>query len=94
MGGLLTKPLIRSLLDPRKHVGSSMVSDFSSAKTLPLLSNGQHSESNIDTGNPLDSSQVVHHYWRTFDDTFMRPVFGGRGFVPVIPGSTTEDTQH
>ncbi|KAK7270225.1 hypothetical protein RIF29_23219 [Crotalaria pallida] len=94
VGGLLTKPLIRFLLDPHKHVGSTMSSGLFSAKTLPLLTNGQHSESNIDTGNPLDSSQVVHHFWRNFDDTFMRPVFGGRGFVPVIPASTTEDTLH
>jgi sodium/hydrogen exchanger 8 len=30
-----------------------------------------------------------HHYWRKFDDGFMRPVFGGRGFVP---GSPTESS--
>ncbi|XP_015951078.1 sodium/hydrogen exchanger 1 [Arachis duranensis] len=85
VGGLLTKPLIRSLL-----VGNSMSSDSFSSKTLPLLSSRQESESNIDTGNPIDSSQVVHHYWRRFDDRFMRPMFGGRGFVPVVPSSPTE----
>jgi len=30
---------------------------------------------------------TVHYFWRKFDDKFMRPVFGGRGFVPVVPGS-------
>ncbi|CAL9185755.1 unnamed protein product [Musa hybrid cultivar] len=35
-------------------------------------------------------SRSVHHYWRKFDDKFMRPVFGGRGFVPFVPGSPTE----
>ncbi|XP_019429137.1 PREDICTED: sodium/hydrogen exchanger 2-like isoform X2 [Lupinus angustifolius] len=95
VGGLLTKPLVKFLLDPHVHVGgSSMSSGLFSAKNLPLLTNGQDIESSIDTGNPLDSSKVVHQYWRTFDDTFMRPVFGGRGFVPIIPASTTEDNIH
>ncbi|KAL8159547.1 hypothetical protein V2J09_001084 [Rumex salicifolius] len=35
-------------------------------------------------------THTVHHYWRKFDNTFMRPVFGGRGFVPFVPGSPTE----
>nr|AJE75847.1 Na+/H+ antiporter protein [Salsola ferganica] len=40
-------------------------------------------------------THTVHHYWRKFDDSFMRPVFGGRGFVPFVPGSPTEQsTQH
>ncbi|RWW43694.1 hypothetical protein BHE74_00050613 [Ensete ventricosum] len=39
-------------------------------------------------------SRSVHHYWRKFDDKFMRPVFGGRGFVPFVPGSPTERSLH
>nr|ACF05807.1 Na+/H+ antiporter protein [Limonium gmelinii] len=35
-------------------------------------------------------THTVHRYWRKFDDAFMRPVFGGRGFVPFVPGSPTE----
>lgn len=35
-------------------------------------------------------SHTVHYYWRKFDNAFMRPVFGGRGFVPYVPGSPTE----
>ncbi|PIN14378.1 Sodium/hydrogen exchanger protein [Handroanthus impetiginosus] len=34
-------------------------------------------------------TRTVHYYWRKFDNTFMRPVFGGRGFVPYIPPSPT-----
>ena len=30
---------------------------------------------------------TVHYFWRKFDDKFMRPVFGGRGFVPFVPAS-------
>ncbi|XP_047333991.1 sodium/hydrogen exchanger 2-like [Impatiens glandulifera] len=36
----------------------------------------------------------VHYYWRKFDNGFMRPVFGGRGFVPYVPGSPTERSLH
>lgn len=39
-------------------------------------------------------SHTVHHYWRKFDNAFMRPVFGGRGFVPYVPGSPTEQSTH
>nr|BAB56107.1 Na H-antiportor [Torenia hybrid cultivar] len=35
-------------------------------------------------------THTVHYYWRKFDNAFMRPVFGGRGFVPYVPGSPTE----
>lgn len=71
--------------------------------TLPLLSNGQDSGINPESQNaprptglrmllsiPLHS---IHHYWRKFDDAFMRPMFGGRGFVPFVPGSPTEPGQ-
>ncbi|KAL1539077.1 Sodium/hydrogen exchanger 2 [Salvia divinorum] len=39
-------------------------------------------------------TRTVHYYWRKFDDAFMRPVFGGRGFVPYVPGSPTEQSLH
>lgn len=39
-------------------------------------------------------THTVHHYWRKFDDSFMRPVFGGRGFVPFVPGSPTDQSTH
>nr|AAV73803.1 Na+/H+ antiporter NHX [Kalidium foliatum] len=37
-------------------------------------------------------THTVHYYWRKFDDSFMRPVLGGRGFVPYVPGSPIEQT--
>ncbi|CAA0815366.1 Sodium/hydrogen exchanger 2 [Striga hermonthica] len=39
-------------------------------------------------------TRTVHYYWRKFDDAFMRPVFGGRGFVPYIPGSPVDQSLH
>ncbi|TXG65634.1 hypothetical protein EZV62_006909 [Acer yangbiense] len=38
-------------------------------------------------------STTVHYLWRKFDDKFMRPVFGGRGFVPYVPGSPTGEAE-
>ncbi|XP_059659498.1 sodium/hydrogen exchanger 1-like [Cornus florida] len=99
--GLLTKPLIRLLL-PKSRQSSSMTSSESSSPKsvlLPLLSNGQQSEADMNDANlPRPTSlgmllttpaHTVHHYWRRFDNAFMRPVFGGRGFVPNVPGSPT-----
>lgn len=27
---------------------------------------------------------TIHHVWRKFDDAYMRPTFGGRGFVRML----------
>ncbi|XP_028789125.1 sodium/hydrogen exchanger 2-like isoform X2 [Neltuma alba] len=53
VGGLLTKPLMRLLLNPPRHSGISTDSDSLPSKrlTLPLLSSGHDSESNVDIGN-------------------------------------------
>lgn len=100
--GLLTKPLIRLLLPPSKHATSTASSGSNSPKSLsvPLISHSQDSESFLSGHDfPRPSSirlllttptHTVHRLWRKFDDKFMRPVFGGRGFVPVVPGSPTE----
>ncbi|KAJ9154443.1 hypothetical protein P3X46_027775 [Hevea brasiliensis] len=101
--GLMTKPLVRILLPSPKHTSSMLSSEPSSPKsfTAPLL-NGQDLEDNkcsYNVSRPTSlrmllstSSHTVHHYWRKFDDAFMRPVFGGRGFVPFIPGSPTDES--
>ncbi|XP_027107528.1 sodium/hydrogen exchanger 1-like isoform X1 [Coffea arabica] len=100
--GLLTKPLIRLLLPPLKHATSAASSDPNSPNSLgvPLISHSQDSDSFLSGHDiPRPSSirmllttptYTVHRLWRRFDDRFMRPVFGGRGFVPVVPGSPTE----
>ncbi|KAH9605859.1 hypothetical protein KSS87_012495 [Heliosperma pusillum] len=76
--------------------------------TLPLLesrgdpeTDGFNQDGNADHGLGRPGSlrmllnaptHTVHYYWRKFDDSFMRPVFGGRGFVPFVPGSPTEQS--
>ncbi|KAJ4805242.1 Sodium/hydrogen exchanger [Rhynchospora pubera] len=88
----------------------SISSDPPSPKAFltPLLNNGQVSsemEPGAETSqNILRPSSLrmlltiptrsVHHYWRKFDDAVMRPVFGGRGFMPYVPGSPTERSVH
>ncbi|KAH7517132.1 sodium/hydrogen exchanger 2 [Ziziphus jujuba] len=105
VGGLLTKPLIRMLL-PQPKQSSSMLSSETSQKslTVPLLANGQDSEADLGANHiPRPTSlrmllarpsRSVHYYWRMFDDACMRPVFGGRGFVPPVLDSPKEDILH
>ncbi|CBI26120.3 hypothetical protein AAG906_027549 [Vitis piasezkii] len=100
--GLMTKPLVRLLLPSPKPFTSMISSEPSSPKYLvvPLIGNGEETETDQASQNvPRPTSlrmllstpsHTVHHYWRKFDDSFMRPVFGGRGFTPFIPGSPTE----
>ena len=100
----MTKPLIRLLL-PHSKVTTSMLSDPPTPKsiTVPFLGSGQNSFDDSPAAIPRPSSirallatptHTVHRYWRKFDDAFMRPVFGGRGFVPFVPGSPTERNEH
>lgn len=100
--GLMTKPLIRLLLPNQRHTTSSMLSDPSTPKSLTtsLLGGSQDSDAEFgsrDVTRPgslralLNSpTHTVHYYWRKFDNGFMRPAFGGRGFVPFVLGSPTE----
>ncbi|CAL0320999.1 unnamed protein product [Lupinus luteus] len=104
--GLMTKPLI-SLLLPRGPRTNSMIStDPPTPKsvTVPLLGSAQESEADIG-GHEIHRpgslrallstpTHTVHRLWRKFDNAFMRPVFGGRGFVPVAPGSPSERNGH
>nr|ACU01852.1 Na+/H+ exchanger 1 [Populus euphratica] len=101
--GLLTKPLISFLL-PRKH--TMLPSDLTNLKllNLPLLANGQESESDMNGDHiprPVSlrmllttPSHTVHHFWRKFDDSFMRPVFGGRGFTAHVHDPPPERIIH
>nr|AVA17607.1 Na+/H+ antiporter family protein 3 [Populus ciliata] len=102
--GLMTKPLISILLPHPKYQSRSLSfsSDAATPKsvTVPLLGEGQDSLDDLGGHDiPRPSSlrallttptHTVHYYWRKFDNAFMRPMFGGRGFVPYVPGSPTE----
>nr|BAR73031.1 tonoplast Na+/H+ antiporter [Nitraria sibirica] len=104
--GLMTKPLIRLLLPQQKAARSMSLSDPENQKsvTTPLLGQSQDSEADLGStplGNGIHRpgslrallnapTHTVHYYWRKFDDAFMRPAFGGRGFTPFVPGSPTE----
>lgn len=104
--GLITQPLVRLLLPaPKSSLHRMISSEPTTPKSfiVPLLGNGQDSEADIPQHVPRPSSlrmllstpsHTVHHYWRKFDNAFMRPVFGGRGFVPYVPGSPTEQSVH
>ncbi|KQK14736.1 sodium/hydrogen exchanger 2 [Brachypodium distachyon] len=100
--GMMTKPLIRFLLPASSN---SAVSEPSSPKSLhsPLLTSMQGSdlEATVPMVRPSSlrmlltkPTHTVHFYWRKFDDALMRPMFGGRGFVPYAPGSPTEQSVH
>lgn len=102
--GILTKPLI-ILLNPPRHLSreQSTLSEPSSPKTFleQLIENGPDPdlENLVSLRRPsslrhllASPTRSVHYYWRKFDNAFMRPVFGGRGFVPFVPGSPTENS--
>ena len=106
--GLLTKPIVRYMLSLHDTpIDATIVAAADSpVKSLTdvLLSGGEDVEADVRESNiPRPTSlrmllttptHSVHYYWRMFDDRFMRPVFGGRGFVPFIPGSPTEKYIH
>ncbi|KAK1417878.1 hypothetical protein QVD17_27012 [Tagetes erecta] len=103
--GLITQPLVRLLLPAPKTMNRMISSEPTSPKSfiVPLLGNGQDSEMDLSQNVPRPTSlrmllstpsHTVHYYWRKFDNAFMRPVFGGRGFVPFNPGSPTDQSVH
>ncbi|WMV31843.1 hypothetical protein MTR67_025228 [Solanum verrucosum] len=91
--GLITKPLVRFLLPSSQGFNNLISSEQSFAR--PLLTNGQEVEVEMGNVDPLrpsslsillkEPSHTIHNHWRRFDDAFMRPLFGGRGFVPDAP---------
>ncbi|PRQ42107.1 putative cation/H+ exchanger, cation/H+ exchanger, CPA1 family [Rosa chinensis] len=96
--GSITKPLIEAVLPRHANHNISDATDSPSLEDLRLLflETGDPSEEGNSQPSQRKSSfrllmthttYTVHHFWRKFDDKFMRPVFGGRGFVPFVPGS-------
>ncbi|CAN4097163.1 unnamed protein product [Withania somnifera] len=82
--GFLTKPLINYLLPHNDHTRRSIDREPTISKdTLPLLSFDESTSTNLlrakDSLSMLLQRPVytIHSYWRRFDDTYMRPIFGG-----------------
>ncbi|XP_019172833.1 PREDICTED: sodium/hydrogen exchanger 3-like [Ipomoea nil] len=102
--GLMTKPLIRILLHSPKHMNVQVTPEPLTPKsfTVPLLEHDPETDDleSYRASNPNSlrrlltiPSHTVHHYWRKFDNAFMRPVFGGRGFMPIVPASPPEQDE-
>ncbi|KAK3200350.1 hypothetical protein Dsin_023765 [Dipteronia sinensis] len=102
--GSITKPLIKAVMPSQAKSLNSDVTDNQSLEDLRILflENGDSiDDQDNNNGNQpprrassfrlliSNPSTTVHYLWRKFDDRFMRPVFGGRGFVPYVPGSPT-----
>nr|AVG70975.1 NHX1 protein [Fagopyrum esculentum] len=104
--GSITKPLIEALLGRNVPFVSDAtdIPSLESLRYLFIEDGGEgnnNDEENKENSEPRRNgwclgmlirhpTWTVHHLWRKFDDKFMRPVFGGRGFVPYQPGSPTE----
>lgn len=94
--GSITKPLIEAVnLRHSKPAISDSTDNQEDLRLLLLESNSSTNQSNNQSNQRRSNlslmmrypTTTVHYFWRKFDDKFMRPVFGGRGFVPVVPGS-------
>ncbi|GFP93417.1 sodium/hydrogen exchanger 2 [Phtheirospermum japonicum] len=102
--GLITKPLVRCLMPSSKQSLNVPLLGESQDSEADLF--GGHGLSSSHEGSQPVSrptslqlfwtkpTRTVHYYWRKFDDAFMRPVFGGRGFVPYVPGSPIDQSLH
>ena len=87
MFGLLTKPLIKTLLPhPTLNDDVAQERSLNDAKddlTLPLRSFEESATTNMLRAKESLSMLmerpvfIIHHYWRKFDNAYMRPIFGG-----------------
>lgn len=84
--GVLTRPLV-SYLVPHPNTASANIEREPSINKegmmLPLLSTGESASTNLlrakESLSMLMERPVytIHSFWRRFDDTYMRPIFGG-----------------
>ncbi|KAB1226984.1 Sodium/hydrogen exchanger 4 [Morella rubra] len=83
--GFLTKPLI-SYLNPHHEsvkIGHRELVSPTEPLNMPLLSFEESAATNISRAKDSLSLLLkrpvytIHFYWRKFDDTYMRPIFGG-----------------
>ncbi|RDX61394.1 Sodium/hydrogen exchanger 2, partial [Mucuna pruriens] len=91
--GSITKPLIEAVqLRHSKVVISDSTDNPEDLRFQLLEHNSSINQSNYEPFHSLMShpTRTVHYFWRKFDDKFMRPVFGGRGFVPFVPSEAEE----
>ena len=94
--GSITKPLIEALLLRNAKPAHS----YAGLQIL-FLESGDPSDQggSNEPARQKDSlsllisnpTSTIHYFWRNFDDKFMR-VFGGRGFIPLVPSSSTGAT--
>lgn len=99
MFGSITKPLIEAVLLRHRKQAVSDATEIPSLEDLRLLFIETGDQGDRENGERPKRSSLsllirhptwtVHYLWRKFDDKFMRPAFGGRGFVPYVPGSPT-----
>ena len=97
----ITKPLIEAMPLRNAKPAHSKATNIPSLDDLQILflENGDPSDKggsnepahrkgslSLLVSNP---TSTVHYFWRKFDDKFMRPIFGGWGFVPFVPSSLT-----
>ncbi|CAK8564144.1 unnamed protein product [Lathyrus sativus] len=94
--GSITKPLIEAVqLRHSKQSVSDSTDYHDELRLLFLGSDASISETNNQPFQRRSNlslmmrypATTVHYYWRQFDDKFMRTIFGGRDFVPVVPGT-------
>lgn len=97
--GSITKPLIEAL-QPRPT--KPAISDFTdNQEDLRFILLENNTPINPSDNQPFQRrsrlsmlmsypTTTIHYFWRKFDDKFMRPVFGGRGFVRIVPGEAEE----
>ncbi|KAL9444591.1 hypothetical protein AB3S75_017724 [Citrus x aurantiifolia] len=84
--GFLTRPFVKYLLPHPQHATNNSCREPKSPNedmNLPLLSFDESTTTNLlrakDSLSMLLNRPVytIHSFWRRFDDTYMRPVFGG-----------------
>ncbi|KAG6485643.1 hypothetical protein ZIOFF_054206 [Zingiber officinale] len=77
--GILTKPLVNILLPQNTHTRRWKSDDLG----LPLVAPEEPATSGLQQARRSLSMllerpvHTIHTYWRKFDDTYMRPIFGG-----------------
>nr|KYP74393.1 Sodium/hydrogen exchanger 1 [Cajanus cajan] len=100
--GSITRPLIEAVLLRHSKPATSDSPDSPEDLRFQLLEvSGPINQSNNQPFHRQSSLRLltsyptttIHYFWRIFDDKFMRPVFGGRGFVSSVPGSLSSEAE-